>query len=116
MKVEVAQYRGRMYLYIDYRGAKNAHEMNSILEQAAELNKRHPEIDRGLANLTEIFMTEEFAEKVKGAGNEHRMRMALLGAKALAGIIAKGIDRDSKLNTRLFDDEREAKDWLMSDL
>ena len=85
MKVELMQHKGKRFLYIDYRGAKGVEDMNSILKQAGKMAGEHPDVNRALANLTGVYMTKEFAERVKAAGQDPPTRMALVGGQSANG-------------------------------
>ena len=117
----VINYKGTEIAYIDYRGLK-LEQMLQTLDDAVEIaikrsQEGHPPRPL-LTNITGAFAVPEFMEKVKEAGKKTKhltSKSAIVGITGAKKILLQAYNLFTKLNTKIFDDEELAKEWLIKE-
>jgi hypothetical protein len=102
------------YLYADYRGAQTAPQLFAVLESGGALLKKNPDITSILCNFTGAPLPPEFVQALKELGMTEAYKTALVGIEGFKKVIVDVIDTKTKYQTRVFDDEVTALEWLVS--
>jgi hypothetical protein len=101
------------YLYADYRGAQTAPQLFAVLESGGALLKKNPDVASILCNFTGTPLPPEFVQALEELGMTEAYRTALVGIEGFKKVIVGVIDTKTKYETRVFDDEATALDWLV---
>jgi hypothetical protein len=111
-------YKGKEILYLDYRGLKLEQIIQSIDEAVEESLKSNRPICM-LINITGVYAVPEFMEKSKEAGKKTKnivKKQAMVGINSTAKeILLNAYNYFTGSNTKAFDDEESAKEWLVKD-
>lgn len=120
MAFRTIMHKGRTIYYMDFRGC-DPHQMIAIVDKMHELVNSFPQQVLILANYTGTTATTEFMNRIKEAGKhgvatgKHR-KSAVIGITGLKAILLQGyLSATNDKNTKAFDTEEDALDWLVSD-
>jgi hypothetical protein len=114
MSAEIRTHDRVRYLYADYRGAQSAPQLFAILESGGALLKKNHDITSILCNFTGAPLPPEFVQALEELGKSQTYRTALVGIEGFKKVIVGVLDTKTKFETRVFDDEATALDWLVS--
>ena len=118
MGVEWITYQGKQILYIDYRGAKNAEDSIPILHKAIDIEKNSNGNMLLLQNYEGTYANDEFFQEIKKLGKEVKDKVsknALVGFNGVKKVLLSGYILFSGEKTiKTFENEEEAKKWLVS--
>ena len=118
MKVEWIQYKGKQILYVEYSWAKNDAELISILHQEIEIERKMDEKILCLVNVSNTHATSRYMDELKKLGKEVRnkkvSKTATLGVTGVQKILFRAYVMFTGEVNKAFDNETEAKDWLVS--
>jgi len=119
MRVAFIEHEGKQILLHDYRGAATEQELLAVLNEGPDALRRSAGGVLLLADYTGIHVTGKYMETVKSLGREiirdKAARTAVLGITGVKTILLSGyVFFTGDQNTRAFDAEAEAKDWLVS--
>lgn len=118
MSIKQVEYKGKTILYLDYRGLNTFEEQVKIIEDVSKIVEKSPTPILSLANFEGISVGNEFMTRIKDWGKEYQPkigRQAVLGISGLKNILFQGyLKFTGDKNTRAFDNETEAMDWLVS--
>jgi hypothetical protein len=118
MEVKWIEQKGKKILLVDYRGAKNVDDMISILKQETEIERISTDKVSVLANFEKAYYYPKYMEELKKLGkevrNEKTYKTALIGIVGAKKIFMQAyITFTGDKNLKTFDNEEEAKDWLL---
>ncbi|NJO88512.1 MAG: STAS/SEC14 domain-containing protein [Chloroflexia bacterium] len=115
----VINYKGKEIAYIDYRGLKleqMLQTLNNAVETAIKRSQEgHPPRPL-LINISDAYAVPEFMEKSKEAGKKTRhltSKSAIVGITGAKKILLQAYNLFTRINTKVFDDEESAKEWLI---
>ena len=119
MDVKWIEHKGRRILYVDYRGAKNEEEMLSVLYKSNEEEKASSEKVTVLANFENTYASSKYMDEVNRLGKEVTKNIvdktALIGIVGIKKILVNSFIRfTGDNNLKIFDNEDNAKEWLVS--
>jgi hypothetical protein len=118
MGVDWIHYGGKKILYVDYNGVKNENELLKILYEEIEILKRETQRQLILVNIGNSYSTEKYKQEVQRLTKEvvrHKTeKSAIVGMVGLKKIIFGTMIKLSDGHVRLFDNEEDAKIWLVS--
>ena len=113
MIAEIRTHKGQKFVYTDYRGAKNPGDLLSLLEKGDQLLNENSNITKLLSNFSGTHLSKEFSEKVKVVGQGKKIRTALVGVTGIQSILINAINIVVKFDTKVFENEEQAMDWLI---
>jgi hypothetical protein len=118
MGVDWIQYGGKKLLYVDYNGVKNENELLKILYEEIEILKKETQRQLILVNIGNSYSTEKYKQEVQRLTKEvvrHKTeKSAIVGMVGLKKIIFGTMIKLSDGHVKLFDNEGDAKIWLVS--
>ena len=119
MAVSWTEHKDKKILYVDYRGCKNDDELLKVLQEHIDIEKKAPSGLLVLANYTGAYVGLHYMQEVKKYGQELRKskspRTGVVGVDGLKKLAFSGyMAFTGDKNTKAFDSENEAKDWLVS--
>jgi hypothetical protein len=118
MKVEWIEHKGRRILYVEYSGAQNDDDILSILNQEIDIERNMKEKILCLVNVNDAHASTRSMEQLKKLGKEVRnqkvAKTATLGVSGIQQILFNAYIKFTGETNKLFSDENEAKDWLVS--
>lgn len=112
----IIKHKGKEILYVDYRNMKVEdilQTMDEATEYALELNR--PMLR--LSNMTDVFAVGDIVDKAKASGERTKhltIKRAAVGITGAKKVLLNAFNRFTGSNTRAFNTEEEAKDWLVA--
>jgi hypothetical protein len=117
MSVKQIDYKGKTIIYVDYRGLLKIEQHLQNIDETTQMMKGIKPPVLMISNFEGVSVGNEFMSKVKGWGKEHQAvlgRQAVLGVTGLKSILFQGyLTFTGEKNMKAFDNEAEAKDWLV---
>jgi len=111
----IINYKGVDISYLDYRGLTTKEMIDAIdvaVKQTLSNNKSIPL----LTNIKDAYAVPEFMQKAKKAGKEIKHltpKSAIVGVNGAKKILVNTYNIFTKSDTKVFDDEESAKEWLI---
>jgi len=119
MEVKMIEYRGKKIAYMDFRGAKDENDMITTLKQEYELERKLNERNLyRLANFENTYLSQKFMDEAKKMGKDiaknKTVKSAFVGIVGVKKILLGAyIAFSGEKNFKTFDDEEDAKNWLV---
>lgn len=118
MKIERISHQGKPIFKVEYSGTKNDDELISILNQEVEIEREMTEKILCLVNVSNARATTRYMNELKRLGKEVRKekvsKTATLGVAGVQRILFNAYVMFTGEVNKAFDNEKEAKDWLVS--
>ncbi len=113
----IIDYKGKEILYLDYRGM-NEKQMIQTLDEATEhaLQDNKPRLL--LTNITGTFVLPDFLKKAKEEGKRTKhltLKSAIVGVEGPKKVLLKVYNYFVGDEMKPFEDEEEAKEWLVKE-
>jgi hypothetical protein len=120
MGIKWKEHRGKQVLYIDFSDRKSEKDMLQLLDEQARVMKESQSNILVLSNVTGTTITSDFMSKSKEYGKEifhaRTKKSALIGITGMKSILMQGYQLfTGSKNTKSFQTESEALDWLIKD-
>jgi hypothetical protein len=117
MSVTWVNHKGKKILFSNYVECKNAEEMIEVLHKEAETLKTQTTKVLVMADFTNSFPNDKYMDEVKKVGNAvlkaKIQKTATVGITGIKKILFKAyITFTGQKNIKLFDNQKEALDWL----
>jgi hypothetical protein len=117
MKVEWIEHHGKPILYVKYSGAKNDDELIAVLHQEVEIERKMTDKILCLVTVADTHATQRYMDELKRLGKEVRnekvLKTATLGVTGVKKLLFTAYVTFTGEVNKLFNDEKEAKDWLV---
>jgi hypothetical protein len=116
MPIQWIDYKGHKILYADYRGLISEEKMLQNLETEGEFYKTITSKILSLNDYRDTFVSNNFINKVTALGKinkDKNLRSAILGITGMKKILLNTFSTISGMPVRSFDDETEAKEYLI---
>lgn len=118
MEIRWIEYKSKKILHLDYRGAKNEHEMIELLEKGNEYIKNSGRKILVLVDYAHTYATQTYMDKLKENGKQNAPfieKTAVLGVEGIKKILMNTyVLFTGEKNIKLFENEDKAKEWLVS--
>lgn len=113
----IIEYKGNEILYLDYRGM-NEKQMIQTLDEATEQSLQENKPILLLTNITGTFVLPDFLKKAKEDGKRTKhltLKSAIVGAEGAKKVLLKFHNLFVGSEMKPFQDEEEAKEWLVKE-
>jgi hypothetical protein len=117
-RVKWIEHKGKKIQYIDYSGLKSSEELLQVLDEAVKEEIASPTKMLVLANFEGVSAGTDFMERIKKTGKEvgsqKILKTAAIGIGGVKNVLFETYLRfTGDKNTRSFDNEAKALDWLV---
>jgi len=117
MRVTWVNHKGKKILFSNYVGCKTADEMIEVLHKEAETLKAQSSKTLVMADFSNSFPNDKYMDEVKKVGNAILKskidKTATVGITGIKKILFKAyITFTGQKDVKLFDNQKEALDWL----
>ena len=115
-EIQKIKFEGEEIIYVDYRGLSE----DEMLEMAASLRKyleNGPGFHRRLVNISDTPATRKFTSYIRQLGKDFKdvpVKAAIVGITGAKKVLLSGYNRLLGGSMRPFDDEKDAKQYLVS--
>jgi hypothetical protein len=118
MGVSWINFGGKKILYVDYNEVKTENELLKILYEEIEILRNETQRQLILVNIGNSYSTEKYKQEVHRLTKEvvrHKTeKSAIVGLVGLKKFIFGALISLSEGHVKLFDNEDDAKKWLVS--
>jgi hypothetical protein len=116
MPVQWIDYKGHQVLYADYRGLVSEEKMMENLKTEAEFYQKISTKVLSLNDYRDTYVSNTFINKVTELGKinkDKNLRSAILGITGMKKLLLNTFSTISGMPVRSFDNEIEAKEYLI---
>jgi hypothetical protein len=118
MRLKTITFKGKDILYMDFSGLKTVPEIKEVIEEGKKIFHSQPPFSTlSLANIEEMHFNNQikdlFMEYVK-SNKPFVKASAIIGVTGLKQVVFNGIMKMTGREVKSFDDENQAKMWLIS--
>jgi len=117
-RTQSINFKGKSIFFMDYTGLRSEAEIKSVIEEAKSFIRKQPLGSTiSLANINQMHFNNQikdlFMDLVKG-NKPYMKASAIVGVTGLKQILFNGIMKMSGRDVKSFDNEDQAKEWLIT--
>jgi hypothetical protein len=118
MRSRIITHKGKEILFQDFSGLKTAEEVNAVINESRVYFRSQPiGTAMSLANIQEMHFNNQIKDLFMNFVRENKPYMkasAIIGVTGLKQVVFNGIMKLTGRDVKSFNDENQAKEWLVS--